>query len=170
MWPVAGVECLDVGAWNCNQRAPVSRVYRTPHTFAPPPKHPKQNGRLHYAKPTFHGEKLEDAPLYRGLSAIAKWREANRGARPQMVWVDTPPQVSTCWLGALPPLQTIFLPRMDGLGGHGPAGGASSLCLGVASGCVCGCCTWVCFADRARTPGTSHLPLPHTPCFPLSSP
>lgn len=60
--------------------------------LCPPTKH----GRLHYAKPTFHGEKLEDAPLYRGLSAIAEWREANRGARPQMVWVDTPPQVNQC--------------------------------------------------------------------------
>ncbi len=49
--------------------------------------------RLHYAKPGFHGEKLEDAPLYRGLSAIGAWRQANRGVRPQMVWFDTPVQV-----------------------------------------------------------------------------
>ncbi|KAI7846434.1 hypothetical protein COHA_000046 [Chlorella ohadii] len=50
------------------------------------------NFGLHYAKPGFHGEKLEDAPLYRGLSAIGAWRQANRGVRPQMVWFDTPVQ------------------------------------------------------------------------------
>lgn len=49
--------------------------------------------RLHYAKPMFHGEKLEDSALYKGLSAIGAWRQANRGARPQMVWYDTPAQV-----------------------------------------------------------------------------
>lgn len=54
---------------------------------------PGRHGRLHYAKPTFHGEKLEDAFLYQALSGVAAWRQAQRGMLPQMVWMDTPVQV-----------------------------------------------------------------------------
>lgn len=72
----------------CDQQVPCCAAPRSRHAHARPRNLcALHTCRLHYPKPTFHGEKLEDALLYKGLSAIGAWRDANRGVRPQMVSV-----------------------------------------------------------------------------------
>lgn len=58
--------------------------------------------RLHYPKPGFHGEPVGASMLWGALASLGALRQQQRGALPQMVWMDTPPQVGPRWeLGAL---------------------------------------------------------------------